>query len=107
MLYCYKPCEKQFLFFDRNLYLKVVTTLLRKDLCCKITQTVSLKRMSGIFYQFFIFLPNDSPLKTMKYVFFISSQKFFSFSRYSNFVFFFLPFRTFKIQKDKWMWNNL
>ena len=56
-------------FYFLIVILKVVTTLLRKDLCCKINQTVSLKLVSGIFYQFFIFLPNDSPLKTMKYVF--------------------------------------
>ena len=32
----------------------------------------------------FGFLPNDSPSKTMKNVFFIPSKKRFSFSRYSN-----------------------
>ena len=37
------------------------------------------------FYQIFIFLPNDSPSKTMK-MFFISSKKLFSFSRNSDFL---------------------
>ena len=45
----------------------------------------SLKLLFTIFYQIFIFSPNDSPSKTMKNVFFISSKKLFSFSRYSNF----------------------
>ena len=41
----------------------------------------------------FYFSPKDSPPKTMKNVFFISSKKLFSFSRYSNFcIFFFLSF---------------
>ena len=31
---------------------------------------VNLKFVSTIFYQFFIFSPNDSPLKTTKYVFY-------------------------------------
>ena len=43
-----------------------------------------LKLVSTIFYQIFIFSPNDSPLKTVKNVF-ISSKKVFSFSRYSKF----------------------
>ena len=47
---------------------------------------VLLKLVSAIFYQIFIFSPNDSPLKTMKKLF--SSKKLFSFSRYSNFCIF-------------------
>ena len=43
-----------------------------------------VKLVSAIFWQIFIFSPNDSPLKTMKNVF-ISSKKLFSFSRYSTF----------------------
>ena len=42
------------------------------------------KFVPAIFYQSFIFSPNDSPSKTMK-MFFISSKKLFSFSRYANF----------------------
>ena len=49
--------------------------------------------MSTIFYQIFIFSPNDSPLKTMK------SVKFF--------VIFSLSFYTFQIQTEKWECNNL
>ena len=51
----------------------------------------SCKLVSAIFYQIFIFSPNDSPSKTMKNVF-ISSKKLFSFSRYSNFCIFFPSF---------------
>ena len=61
-----------------------------------------------IFYQIFIFSPNDRP-STMKLwkMFFISSKKLFSFSSYSNFCIFSLPFHTFQNQKYKWKWNNL
>ena len=34
----------------------------------------NLKLVSAIFYQIFIFSPNDRPSKTMKNVFFISSK---------------------------------
>ena len=40
-------------------------------------------------------------------MFFTSSKKLFSFSRYSSFVIFSLPFQTFQIQKGKRKWNNL
>ena len=43
-----------------------------------------LKLVSAIFYQISIFPPNDSPLKTVKNVFF-SSKKLFLFLRYSDF----------------------
>ena len=39
----------------------------------------------------FYFSPNDSPLKTMKNVFFISSKKLYLFLRYSNFCIFVFP----------------
>ena len=39
----------------------------------------------------FYFSPSDSPSKTMKKCFFISSKNLFSFSRYSNFCIFVLP----------------
>ena len=51
----------------------------------------NLKHVSAIFYQIFIFLPNYSPLKTMKMLF-ISSKKHFSFLRYSIFCNFFPSF---------------
>ena len=47
----------------------------------KFYSNLNLKLESAIFYQFFIFSPNDTPSK----MFFISSKKFFSLSRYSNF----------------------
>ena len=47
----------------------------------------NLKLVSANFYQIFIFSPNDSPSKTSK-MFFISSKKLFSLSRYSNFCIF-------------------
>ena len=47
----------------------------------------NLKLVSAIFYQIFIFSPTDSPLKTMKNVFYFIQH--------------------FQIQKDKWKWNNL
>ena len=56
-----------------------------------ITANSQLKLVSAIFYQIFIFSPNDSPLKTVKNIFFISSKKLFSFSRYSNLWFFTFP----------------
>ena len=65
-----------------------------------------IQLVSATFYQIFIFSQNDSPLKLWK-MFFISSKKFFSFSRYSNFCIFFPSFHNFQIQKDKWKWNNL
>ena len=39
--------------------------------CLSKVFTVSLKLVSAIFYQIFIFSPNGSPLKTMKNVFYI------------------------------------
>ena len=65
-----------------------------------------LKLVSTIFYRFFIFLSNVRPSKTMKMLF-ISSKKLFSFSRYSNFCNFSLPFHAFQIPKGKCKWNNL
>ena len=53
-----------------------------------------LKLVSAIFDQISIFSPNDSPSETMK-VFFISSKRLFSLSRYSIFVVFSLPSHTF------------
>ena len=65
-----------------------------------VVEDIYLKLVSAIFYQIFIFSPNDSPLKTMKNVF-ISSKKLFSFSRYSNFCDFFPSFLHFSDSKGQ------
>ena len=59
----------------------------------------TLKPMSTIFYQIFIFLPNDRPSKSM--MFFISLKKLFLFSRYSNFCIFFPSFPHFSDSKGQ------
>ena len=56
------------------------------------------KLLSAIFYQIFIFSSNDSLSKTMK-MFFISSKKLFSFSRYSSLCNFFPSFPHFPDSK--------
>ena len=66
-----------------------------------------LKLLSSILYQIFIFSPNDSPSKTIKKVFFISSKIYFRSWNIQIFVISSLPFHTFQIQKYKWKWNNL
>ena len=53
----------------------LVSCLLRNmhssNCCCNFfTLILSLKLVSAIFYQIFIFSPNDSPLKVMKNVFY-------------------------------------
>ena len=53
--------------------------------------STNVKLVSTIFYKFFTFSPNDSPLKTEK-CFFISSEKLISFSRYSSSCNFFPSF---------------
>ena len=70
------------------------------------TYSCILKGYVSYFLSNFYFFTIDSPSKTMKNVF-ISSKKLFSFSRYSNFRDFSLPFHTFQFQKDKSKWNNL
>ena len=64
----------------------------------------SLKLVSAIFHQFFIFSPNDSPSKTERcFLFHLKS----SFPQdIQIFVFFPRPFHFFQIQKEKWKWNN-
>ena len=65
-----------------------------------------LKLVPAIFYQIFIFSPNDSPLKTEKcFLFYLKSS--FRSRDIQIFVIFSLPFHTFQIQKDKWKWNTL
>ena len=51
----------------------------------------TLKPVSAIFYQIFIF-HQITALQKVRKMFFISSNKLFSFSRYSNFCIFFFPF---------------
>ena len=70
-----KKIKEKFLFVYLFVYVVRVSVYLIKG---------CLKLVSTIFYQIFIFSPNDSPLKTVKNVF-ISSKKVFSLSRYSKF----------------------
>ena len=62
--------------------------------------------MFAIFYQISVFPPNDSLQKLWK-VFFISSKKFFSFSRYSNFCIFSPSFPHFPDTKEQMEVENL
>ena len=66
----------------------------------------SLKFVSAIFYQIFIFSPNDTPSKTVKNVLFHLKSSFCS-QDIQIFVIFPLPLHTFQVQKNKWKWNNL
>ena len=68
-------------------------------------KNVSLKLVSAIFYQIFIFSLNDSPLKTMKNVFYFLSKALFVLEIF-RFLRFFPP-HTSQIQKGNWKWNNL
>ena len=66
----------------------VPKTVKRSSICQCI-----IKACVRCFLSNFSFSPNDSASKTMKNIFFISSKKLFSFSRYSNFcIFVFLSF---------------
>ena len=60
----------------------------------------ALKLVSAIFYQFFIFSPNDSPSKTEKCFLFHLKSSFHS-RDIQTFVFSPLLFHLFQIQKDK------
>ena len=70
-----------------------------------------LKLMSAIFFQIFIFSPNDSPLKNYEKCYEAPYEKCLKSSLCSQdiqiFVIFSLPLHTFQIQKDKWKWNIL
>ena len=68
---------------------------------------IKLKLVPTIFYQIFIFSPNDRPLKTMKNVFLFHRKSSFCSGDIQIFVIFSRPFHTFQIQKDKWKWGNL
>ena len=67
----------------------------------------NLKLVFTIFYQIFIFSPNDSPSKTVENVFLFHLKSSFCSQDIQLFVIFSLPFHTYQIQKDKWKWNNL
>ena len=61
------------------------------NLTIDIVACYTLKLVSNIFYQIFVFPPNVA-LQKLRKMFFISSKKLFSFSRYSNFCIFFPSF---------------
>ena len=65
-----------------------------------LSSSASLKIVSTIFNKIFIFPPNDSPLKTIKNVFFFLQKSSFGSQDIHIFVILFLPFYTFQIQKD-------
>ena len=65
-----------------------------------------LKLVPAIFYQFFIFSPNE-PFKNYEKCFLFHLKSSFRSQDIQVFVIFSLPFHTFQIQKDKWNWNNL
>ena len=67
---------------------------------CLCPVILNLKLVSAIFYQIFIFSPNDRPSKIMKNIF-ISSEKLFWFSRYSNFCNIFPSFPHFPDSKGQ------
>ena len=73
--------------------------ILRPRKFYSILSSYYLKLVSAIFYQVFIFSPNDSPSKTIKNV--ISSKKLFSFLRYSIFFNFFTSFPHFTDSKGQ------
>ena len=66
----------------------------------------SLKLVSAIFCQIFIFSPYDNPSKTVKW-FLFHLKGFFRSRDIQIFLIFPLPFHTFQIQKNKFKWNNL
>ena len=64
-----------------------------KPLC--FSQQEFLKLVSTIFYQIFIFSPNDSPSKTMKNIFLLHLKSSFRSPDIQIFVIFSIPFHTF------------
>ena len=68
---------------------------------------VKFKARVRFVYQVFIFSPNDSPLKKLWEMFFVSSKKLFSFSRYSIFCGFFPSFSHFLDPKGQMEVENL
>ena len=66
-------------WFFRKVYLKYTYFWCTVEVCFKLVSAIS--------YHFFNFSTNDSPLKTMKNIFY-SSKKLFSFTKYSIFCIF-------------------
>ena len=60
-----------------------------------------------LFFINFLFFTKWKPFKNYEYMFFISSKKLFSFSRYSSLCNFFPSFPHFPDSKGKSKWNNL
>ena len=68
-----------------------------------LTYLLNIKSLCLLFLSEFYFSPNDSPSEIWK-LFFISSKKLFSFSRYSNFCTFVFP--SFFPFLDHWGWSK-
>ena len=68
-----------------NQYIKTIQSICSIRVINHLWDTLDLKLVSTISYQFFIFSSNDSPSKTAKKKNFISSKKLFSFSRNPHF----------------------
>ena len=83
-------------FCEKNLSVKMS---IKKKMSLKTPTT--LKLVSAIFYQIFVFPQNDSPSKTMKCFLFHQKSSFRS-QDIHTFVIFSLPFHTFQIKKVKW-----
>ena len=64
-------------------------------------ETVTLKLVSAVFYQIFIFSSSERPSKTMKNIFCFILKALFVLEIFKLLKFFFLPFRTVQIQKGK------
>ena len=93
-----QSCRSSLLLHSSNTYLFVATW--------KRPKQSPLKLVSGIFIKFLFFHQMIALLNLWK-MFFIESKMFFSFSKYSIFCLFSIPFHTFQTQKDIWKWNNL
>ena len=70
---------------------------------CSTLAALTLKLVSAIFYQIFIF----SPFKNYEKCFLFRLKISFSSQDIQIFVVFSLPFYNFQIQKDIWKWNDL
>ena len=72
-------------YFLRNIFQYYFRSTFNKEMCLQIWMnllslsffSINLKLVSAIFYQFFIFSPNESPLKTMKNVFYFIKKALF------------------------------
>ena len=70
---------------------------------------IVLKFGLAIVYQIFTFSPNDNfvTFKNYKKYSLFHQKSSFRSQDIQTFVIFSLPFHIFRIQKDKWKWNNL